>query len=97
MKFDLPQGSPPPVKVNNASNELAITATNQLLWNGQQLSDGAIAEELSATARMNPQPELHLRPDANARYELVDKVLATAKRAGATRLGFVGNERYQNF
>jgi biopolymer transport protein ExbD len=96
VKLDLPQGAPP-VQVNRASNELAITAGNQFVWNGQSISEQVVAEELVATGRMTPQPELHLRPDANARYELVDKVLATAKRAGVTRLGFVGNERYQNF
>jgi len=85
------------VQVNRASNELAITAGNQLVWNGQSISEQVLAEELVAIARMTPQPELHLRPDANARYELVDKVLTTAKGAGVTRLGFVGNERYQNF
>jgi biopolymer transport protein ExbD len=67
------------------------------MWNGRPVSEEVLAEDLAATARMDPQPELHLRPDANARYELVDKVLATAKHAGVTRLGFVGNERYQNF
>jgi biopolymer transport protein ExbD len=96
VKLDLPQ-APPPVQVNQASNELAITAANRLMWNGRPVSEEVLAEDLAATARMYPQPELHLRPDANARYELVDKVLATAKHAGVTRLGFVGNERYQNF
>jgi biopolymer transport protein ExbD len=96
VKLDLPQG-PPPVQVNRASNELAITAGNQILWNGQPVSEGVLAGELSATARMEPQPELHLRPDPFARYELVDEVLAAAKRAGVVRIGFVGNEQYQNF
>jgi biopolymer transport protein ExbD len=96
VKLDLPQGAPL-VQVNRASNELAITAGNQLVWNGQSISEQVLAEELVAIARMTPQPELHLRPDANARYELVDKVLTTAKGAGVARLGFVGNERYQNF
>jgi biopolymer transport protein ExbD len=30
---------------------------------------------------MNPVPELHLQPDATARYEIVDKVLAVTKLA----------------
>jgi biopolymer transport protein ExbD len=45
---------------------------------------------------MNPIPELHLQPDATARYELVDEVLATTKRAKVQKMGFVGNEYYQN-
>ena len=40
------------------------------------------------------QPELHLQPEPDARYELVDEVLALTKRSRITRLGFVGNERY---
>jgi len=97
IKLDLPQGSPPLVQVNKTANELAITAGNAILWNGQLVSRGVLAEELSASARIDPQPELHLRPDPYARYELVDEVLATAKRAGVTRIGFVDNEQYQNF
>ena len=45
---------------------------------------------------MNPIPELHLQPDPNARYELVDEVLAVTKRAQVTAMGFVGNEAYAN-
>jgi biopolymer transport protein ExbD len=45
---------------------------------------------------MNPVPELHLQPDATARYELVDEILAVTKRAHVQKMGFVGNEYYQN-
>jgi biopolymer transport protein ExbD len=63
---------------------ITIPAANQIVWNGRPVSKSVLAEELSATAQMNPQPELHLRPDAYARYEMVDNVLATAKRVGVT-------------
>ena len=46
---------------------------------------------------MNPVPELHLQPDPQARYELVDEVLAVTKRAQVTAMGFVGNEAYMKF
>jgi biopolymer transport protein ExbD len=45
---------------------------------------------------MNPVPELHLRPAPDARYEVVDSVLAVTKRANVTKMGFVGNEAYAN-
>jgi len=41
------------------------------------------------------EPELQFQPDAEARYEAVDQVMAEIKRAGVTRMGFVGNEKYQ--
>ena len=46
---------------------------------------------------MRPSPELHLRPEAEARYEVVDRVLADIKRAGIEKFGFVGNEAYAHW
>ena len=51
---------------------------------------------LDTTQQMNPVPELHLQPDATARYEKVDEVLAVTKLAHVQKMGFVGNEYYMN-
>ena len=40
------------------------------------------------------QPELHLRPDKAAKYEVVAAVLASAQRLGLTRIGIVGSEQF---
>ena len=39
-------------------------------------------------------PELHIAADGETRYERVDETLAEIGRAGITRMGFVGNERF---
>jgi len=46
---------------------------------------------------MSPEPELHIQPDAQARYSTVDQVLAEVKRSKVNKIGFVGNEQYANF
>ena len=46
---------------------------------------------------MNPVPELHLQPEPDARYEVVDEVLAVTKRANVTKMGFVGNDAYMKW
>jgi biopolymer transport protein ExbD len=46
---------------------------------------------------MRPTPELHLRPDAEARYETVDRVLGLIKHERVQKVGFVGNEAYANW
>jgi biopolymer transport protein ExbD len=51
---------------------------------------------LDATQQLNPVPELHLQPEATARYETVNQVLVATKQAGVTKMGFVGNEQYSN-
>ena len=38
--------------------------------------------------------DLHLQPEPEARYELVDQVLAVTKQAKVAKMGFVGNEAY---
>ena len=64
--------------------------------------DGAAVEESALAARLAPvvadrQALLTINADAASRYETFDRVLATIKRAGVTRLGFTGNERFATF
>jgi biopolymer transport protein ExbD len=98
VKLDLPvnnqQNVPPPI--NPIKNTLSINAGDQVLWNGSPVSMQQLRGYLDATQQMNPIPELHLQPDATARYEIVDEVLAVTKKAHVQKMGFVGNEYYMN-
>jgi len=99
VKLDLPQNqdqqTPPPV--DPVKNKVVITANNQILWNGAPVSPQQLRLYLDATQQMDPVPELHLQPEPNARYALVDEVLAITKRAHVEKMGFVGNEAYATF
>jgi biopolymer transport protein ExbD len=97
VKLDLPTGPPPSVVLDSIRNKVTITADGRILWNGVTETRQGLAAKLALTRLMNPEPELQLQPDPEARYELVDEVLAVTKRAGVTRMGFVGNERFQRF
>ena len=99
VKLDLPQNqdqqNPPPILPTK--NKVVITASNQILWNGAPVTPDQLRMYLEATQQMDPVPELHLQPEPNARYELVDQVLAITKRAHVEKMGFVGNEAYGTF
>ena len=95
VEMQLPGGTPPPVIVERVKNELALSATGQLSWNGQPISDAQLAGALGQVARMADQPEVHFRPHATARYQRVDEVLGIAAKSGADRFGFAGNEQYR--
>ncbi|HEY0314394.1 MAG TPA: biopolymer transporter ExbD [Allosphingosinicella sp.] len=101
VKLDLPQDQPnqQPPPIDPVKNKVVITAQGQVLWNGAPLPPDLIMlrQYLEQTQQMNPIPELHLQPDPNARYELVDQVLAVTKRAHVEKMGFVGNEAYGSF
>ncbi len=98
VKLDLPvdsqQNTPPPI--DPVKNKIVVTPQGQVLWNGEAVDLVRLRQYLDLTQTMNPVPELHLQPDANARYELVDEVLAVTKRANVEKMGFVGNEAYMN-
>jgi len=95
VKLDLPSGPPIP-QPNPVVNDVEITRTGVVLWNGSPIGDNAYRQELRLAQQMKPTPELHLRPDPETRYETVDKVLATIKSEHVRKVGFVGNERYLN-
>ena len=97
VKLDLPAPGPVMAAPDPIRNVVIVTAGGQLLWNGDPVEMAQLERNLAATAQMNPQPELHLRPDATARYEQVDQVLALARGAEVNRLGFVGNEAFARF
>ena len=98
VKLDLPvnQQNQPPPPIDPVKNVLSINAQDQVLWNGSPVTMGQLRSYLDSTQQMNPVPELHLQPDATARYEIVDKVLAVTKQAHVQKMGFVGNEYYMS-
>ena len=98
VKLDLPVNQPNqnPPPIDPVKNLLAINAQDQILWNGAPVTTEQLRQYLDTTQQMNPIPELHLQPDATARYEIVDEVLAVTKRAHVQKMGFVGNEYYMN-
>jgi biopolymer transport protein ExbD len=98
VKLDLPVNQPnqPPPPIEPLKNTVVVSANGDILWNGTPVSQQQLRQYLDVTQQMNPIPELHLQPDATARYELVDEVLAVTKRAHVQKMGFVGNEYYMN-
>ncbi|MFV0624616.1 ExbD/TolR family protein [Sphingomonas sp. ac-8] len=97
VKVDLPQPDPNNQNVvDPEKNKVAITADGVVTWNGATVDEVTLRQYLDQSAAIVPEPELHFQPDAAARYEVVDGVLAIIKRSNVTKLGFVGNEQYRN-
>ena len=96
VKLDLPQNNPNdvPPPIDPIKNKIVVTQAGQILWNGVAVDQVQLRQFLDATQQIDPVPELHLQPEAEARYELVDEVLAVTKKANVTKMGFVGNEAY---
>ncbi len=99
VKLDLPVDDQPPTPppIDPVKNKIVIEPNGAVLWNGAPVDLVTLRQYLDITQTMNPIPELHLQPHPNARYEVVDQVLAVTKRAAVEKMGFVGNEAYATF
>ena len=96
VKLDLPQDSSqnPPPPIDPIKNKIVVTQAGAVLWNGAPVNLTQLRQYLDVTQQMDPVPELHLQPEPEARYVLVDEVLAVTKQAKVSKMGFVGNEAY---
>lgn len=99
VDIDLPQGDPPPsdIDIDPVQNKLVLSANDQILWNGDPLSQGQLVSTLQETTQFAVEPELQFEPEAQASYDLSAKVLQIIKQSGVTKFGFVGNEKYRAF
>ena len=89
VKIDLPKAASNPniTKLDNV--QLAIKADGQIFWNGEAIDDPSLAVRFAAAAKVEPQPEVHIRAERTTRYERVAKVMSEAAKTGLTRIGFI--------
>lgn len=93
VAIDLPSGPGQPVSPDKM-HRLEIAASGAISLDGAAIAEKALPDQLVATMA-DKDATLTIRADAAARYETFDRVLATVKRAGVTRLGFVGNDQFK--
>jgi biopolymer transport protein ExbD len=84
-----PQDNVLPVVIN-----LEIDFDGTVLWNGTAVTLESLDTYFRREAANDPQPELHIRPNKRASYDVVARVLAAAQRNGLLKIGFVGNEQF---
>ena len=95
VNLNMPVGNPPPQLVKPEVVKIDIDPSSQIYWNAEVVPDRADLEErLRSITTVDPQPELHIRPDKRAKYDVVAAVLAAAQRLGVTKLGIIGSEQF---
>ena len=95
VNLNMPTGNPPPHDVKPEVLRIDVDARSVVSWNGEPLAQRDELERRMTEQVARPvQPEVHLRPDRKARYEVVAGVLASAQRIGLTKIGVVGSEQF---
>jgi biopolymer transport protein ExbD len=99
VKLDMPDVShpqpPPPVQPEVIDLEIDFDGT--VVWNGTPVPNLDTLEGYFHTyAEKDPQPEIHLRPDRRAKYDVVARVLAAAQRNRMKKIGFVNTAEFSD-
>jgi len=94
VKLDMPRASNAPSLSQPVVINLEIDFDGTVLWNGSPVTVDALDGYFRREAANDPQPELHIRPNKRASYDVVARVLAAAQRNGLLKIGFVGNEQF---
>jgi biopolymer transport protein ExbD len=89
IKIDLPKTASTPAVAQDANVQFAIDGGGRMYWNGEAVTREQMLLRLAEAAVRSPVPELHLRVDKGARYEVLADVMSEAGRVGLTRIGFV--------
>ena len=99
IDIDLPVANPnpPPNQVDPIKNKIVLTPQNEILWNGDKISQATLVAHLQESLTFAVEPELQFEPEPQASYDLSAKVLNIIKASGVTKFGFVGNEKYRVF
>ncbi len=103
VKLDMPQGEPPPQTVKPEVVKIDILDDGTVLWNDGPVPDERTLEfyfhqigfdQFGQRTLAESQAEIHVRPNPLAKYDVVARVLATAQRNNAVKIGIVGGEQF---
>jgi len=90
IKVNLPIASNLPTQTKPEDVTIAVDKSGNIYWNTKLLpNQDALMQELRSVARNEPQPEVHIRGDGDARYMYVGQVLVAAQKIGIRKVAFL--------
>jgi biopolymer transport protein ExbD len=93
VKLDMPRPNPDAPLTEPVVINVYVDFDGTILWNDVPVPSGStLISYFKDAATQVPQPELHLKPNKLAKYEVVANVLATAQRLGIVNIGIVSEQ-----
>ncbi len=95
VQIDLPQPNPnvtnPPEEADSIT--VRIEADGRVLWNDNAMTMDQVQYYMNQAGQQRPQPQIMLSVSDQSRYQVLAGVMARAKNAEITKIGFDGSER----
>ena len=90
VAVDLPKESNQPRKTKPENITISVNKDGDVFWGQTLVADNEqLVDRLKKEAVKNPQPEVHIRGDMNARYESIGRVVFDCQRASIIKVGFI--------
>ena len=89
VRVNLPRAASQPGAARDTRIQLGLLADGTTLWNGERVERANLEQRMSAAAKLDPQPEVHLHADRTVQYQAVAEILSAAARTGLVKFAFV--------
>jgi len=90
VPVELPKATNLPTQTKPENITIAVDKEGGIFWNTQRVSSiDDLKTRLRGIVREEPQPEVHIRGDASARYQYIGQVLVTTQQIGIRKVAFI--------
>jgi biopolymer transport protein ExbD len=90
IPLELPKERNVPTQTKPENIVIAVNRDGEIFWGMEYVPDiETLVNRLKAESVKEPQPEVHIRGDGEARYETVGRVVVACQRAGIFKVGFI--------
>jgi biopolymer transport protein ExbD len=90
VTLDLPKEKNQPRQTKPENITISVNREGDVFWEQTRITDNEqLVKRLKEKSVLNPQPEVHIRGDLNARYEAIGRVVFDLQRAGIVKVSFI--------
>jgi biopolymer transport protein ExbD len=90
VPLELPKERNQPRQTKPENISISVNRDGDVFWDQTRITDNEVlVKRLKEKAVLNPQPEVHIRGDLNARYESIGRVVFDCQRAGIVKVNFI--------
>jgi biopolymer transport protein ExbD len=90
VPVSLPKAVNIPTQTKPENITIAVDKEGNIYWNDRRVANrNELLGLVEAAAVKQPQPEIHIRGDKDARYEDIGRVMYAIQRGGIVKVGFL--------
>ena len=94
VNLEMPVGAPPTNLIKPEKIQIDIDERSTVYWQGLPVTAPELDQKMNEIAKVEPQPEVHIRPNKTSQYAVFANVLSSSKRLGLTKIAVIGAEQF---